>query len=1034
MNNTICLVLCLLVQTGLFAQWINSNPGAGGQIQHVVCDPNITGKMYVCIDMEGFYVSDDYGDHWKYKGWKAPYSFVFNVAVEPGNSDRLYLTSSQGVAITDDAGNSWKIIKQAEGMSVATIAVSQKNKNWICFAESWLETAIGNKQGALNLYFSTDRGKTWQNSTILNNVDNKNVYSISFHPKQNINDVLISNSDGIFVSSDGFNSWQKIPSPDNVTECQGCDLTPDGNWLYAVFIRNDGKTGLFVKQYRNGNWQELDPDGHLQSLNKTHWRPKVWPGYDDRKHYVLIGVLHRKGNYNDNALNEGRFIVENDRVIGHVNQILKVKSSSEPFDVGWNAYSSMCRTYQYYPEKWQVPGINRGVFSMCQQSTFRGDAAKPGDWVVNTCHLYDTKNLHKFYRTNGTASTWVWDIAGTKNYVAMGMGDNGVVESWDNGISWTQKFAPTMWNVDALEIVEGETTLALAGRTDGFGGALNETQGSLFYREIDLEKPQNGWEEIIDGKSGDLKGLDPVLNRIATIHSDPRKPERVYVGTDDGLYVTENIFKLIDNNPEYYLKNISKPVIGSTLTRRIHVDPNDSDILFLRCWKGTYRIEKQSDNNYNFIQLKVGGSNDFIRDGWGHNGDIAVWADDTTTWLMITRNLPEHWELWLSADKGKTFKRILTREKAFSIRPPEGDWYNDQSQIRFGGLCGRDSFLFTSVHKRGGGEGLTKGISFLKGLIQSDGTVIWKDFTGNPEKNGIWFPAARSGKIWEDQSGHPTLHIATMGAGMWKRSLAEVQNAKAAFSTDTNSGNIPLKVNFDASASLPSESADEIFSYEWDFGNGKTADGMQVNHKYMQKKTHTAKLTITDDQGNTGYAYKNIEAYFFRPVADFVASKYNSTTMHEIRFYGELSFDENPNDSIVYYSWDFGDGNFGTGKNITHTYTESGTFNVKLTARNRAYQSSSAYKNVKIELNTSAQTVPAITNINIYPNPVYDKLYIKANNNSGIEIYNHLGQLVFHKKEFCGDLEISTNHWPNDIYFVSVFSKKASVEEKIIIH
>jgi hypothetical protein len=88
---------------------------------------------------------------------------------------------------------------------------------------------------------------------------------------------------------------------------------------------------------------------------------------------------------------------------------------------------------------------------------------------VNTCHLFDTKNLTKMYRTNGTASTWVWDIAGKQNYVVMGMGDNGVTESWDNGMSWTQSFAPTFWNVDALEVVSGTKSITLAGRTDGFG-------------------------------------------------------------------------------------------------------------------------------------------------------------------------------------------------------------------------------------------------------------------------------------------------------------------------------------------------------------------------------------------------------------------------------------------------------------------------------------------------------------------------------------------------------------------------------------
>jgi hypothetical protein len=46
----------------------------------------------------------------------------------------------------------------------------------------------------------------------------------------------------------------------------------------------------------------------------------------------------------------------------------------------------------------------------------------------------------------------------------------------------------------------------------------------------------------------------------------------------------------------------------------------------------------------------------------------------------------------------------------------------------------------------------------------------------------------------------------------------------------------------------------------------------------MQENAFTAKLTVTDDIGNTGYAYKKIEGYIYNPVADFVASTYNGKT------------------------------------------------------------------------------------------------------------------------------------------------------------
>ncbi len=1028
---TLTLLFCISFIIKLSAQWLNANPGAGGQLQHVVCDPNVSGRMYLCSDMEGFYISNDFGDHWEYKGWESPYSFVFNVAVEPGNSNRLYLTSSQGIAISDDAGDSWNVVNMFKNVSVATISVNQKNKNQICFAESWLETVIGSQNGAGRVFYSNDRGETWQISQFSNFTADKNIYSINFYPGQDKNDILVSTNDGIFVT-ENFNSWKKMPAPENGKYCKGCDFTPDGKWLYAVYIRKDNKTGVYVKKYDGGDWQELDSSGYLQSRNQTHWRPKVWPKSDERTHYVLFGVLNTGGDYNDNALTEGRFLVENEKVIGHVNPILAVMDDKEPFDVGWNAYWSHCRTYDYYPKSWEVEGIKRGVFSMSQQSTFRGDAAKPNEWVVNTCHLNHTTNGTNFYSTNGTASTWVWDIAGIDNYVVMGMGDNGITESWDNGTSWTQKFAPAFWNVDALGIVKGAKTIALAGRTDGFGGALNENKGWLYFREVDTQKPGWGWTEVINGKSpSTLKGLYPGLNRISTIQSDPHKPERVYVGTNDALYVTENIFELIKNNSDYYFKDISKGKIGSTLTRRIHVDPNDPDILYLRCWNGTYRIERQENDTYNFIKLKVNGSDQNLNDGWGHNGDIAVWKNDTTTCLMVTRNVSPDWELWLSVDKGETFTLLLNKEDAFAVRPP-GKWFNTQKPVRFGGLCGIDSMLFTSVHLRGDGDGLTKGISFLKGTIQADKSVVWEDFTGDPKNGGNWFPAARSGKIWKDETGQPAVHIATMGAGMWKRSLKETASPAANFKSDISSGNLPLTVNFDASGSLPSEGASKIVSYEWDFGDGKTGTGETISHEFTKKKTHTVQLTVTDDLGNKGTCYQNIEVYDFGPVADFVASTYFGKTNHEIEFFGELSYEENPNDSIIAYEWNFKDRGTATGKNVSHIFIDWGKYNVTLTVRNSSGKSSTASQWVNVELNTGNRELETDNLLTVFPNPVNDILTVSFPRQFNVEVFNSMGQKIHEVNNIFGNLDIDTKSWESGFYIVAVQQDEKTGFKKIL--
>ena len=60
------------------------------------------------------------------------------------------------------------------------------------------------------------------------------------------------------------------------------------------------------------------------------------------------------------------------------------------------------------------------------------------------------------------------------------------------------------------------------------------------------------------------------------------------------------------------------------------------------------------------------------------------------------------------------------------------------------------------------------------------------------------------------------------------------------------SGILPLSVAFDGSRSTDTNG--HLVSYSWDFGDGKKASGIALNHTYASVGTYTAVLTVTDDQ------------------------------------------------------------------------------------------------------------------------------------------------------------------------------------------
>jgi len=66
------------------------------------------------------------------------------------------------------------------------------------------------------------------------------------------------------------------------------------------------------------------------------------------------------------------------------------------------------------------------------------------------------------------------------------------------------------------------------------------------------------------------------------------------------------------------------------------------------------------------------------------------------------------------------------------------------------------------------------------------------------------------------------------------------------------SGDVPLNVAFDGSASYDSDGT--VASYAWNFGDGNVGTGAICGHTYNQAGTFTATLTVTDNAGAQGAA------------------------------------------------------------------------------------------------------------------------------------------------------------------------------------
>lgn len=143
---------------------------------------------------------------------------------------------------------------------------------------------------------------------------------------------------------------------------------------------------------------------------------------------------------------------------------------------------------------------------------------------------------------------------------------------------------------------------------------------------------------------------------------------------------------------------------------------------------------------------------------------------------------------------------------------------------------------------------------------------------------------------------------------------------------DVTSGLAPLSVNFTSSASDPDGT---IVSVEWDFGDGATSTDADPAHVYANPGIYAATVTATDDEGAVTSDSVTITVSANQaPTAAASADVTSGKAPLTVTFDGSASTD--PDNLIVAYDWDFGEGSVVGGVAPSHTYFTSGSYTVTL--------------------------------------------------------------------------------------------------------
>lgn len=143
----------------------------------------------------------------------------------------------------------------------------------------------------------------------------------------------------------------------------------------------------------------------------------------------------------------------------------------------------------------------------------------------------------------------------------------------------------------------------------------------------------------------------------------------------------------------------------------------------------------------------------------------------------------------------------------------------------------------------------------------------------------------------------------------------------AGFTQDVTSGSSPLTVRF------TDQSTGAVTTRAWNFGDGQTSAELNPAHTFTAVGTYNVILTVSGPGGSSSVTRQitvqnpTIPA----PIAALVASQTTGNAPLTVQFDASDSSGQ-----IDSYNWDFGDGQLGTGRIVTHTFTAAGEYQVRL--------------------------------------------------------------------------------------------------------
>ena len=264
--------------------WRMIGPFRGGRTRAAAGVPSQPNVFYVGQVNGGVWKTDDYGRTWRPIFDHESTQSIGAIAVAPSDPNIVYVSSGEGLHRPDlsvgngiykstDAGQTWTHLGLDDGQQIPALAIDPRDPNRVFAAVLGHPYGPSEERG---IYRSTDGGQTWQK--VISKDENTGGSDVEIDPSNpdvvyasmwevregpwEDNNEFNGTNGGLFKSTDGGNTWNRLTNglPSDLSQIYVAIAPSDPHRLYATLAMASGKLAVYRSDDAGESWAQATTD------------------------------------------------------------------------------------------------------------------------------------------------------------------------------------------------------------------------------------------------------------------------------------------------------------------------------------------------------------------------------------------------------------------------------------------------------------------------------------------------------------------------------------------------------------------------------------------------------------------------------------------------------------------------------------------------------------------------------------------------------------------------------------------------------